>query len=96
MPELFKQPSSRIVQIDGEHALCEDGSVWVQYENRQAPYMWVVASPPHKPENQYVDIEEAIEALRALFVEVKAETKACERAMGNANRVLNKFYGAIK
>jgi len=82
MPELFKQPSSRIVQIDGEHALCEDGSVWVQYENRQAPYMWVLASPPHEPpkletfwtmdyprqlNEQAADITEVLDALESIM-----------------------------
>jgi len=82
MPELFKQPSSRIVQIDGEQALCEDGSVWVQYENRQAPYMWVVVSPPHKPSEvvtpytmdclrqlneQAADITEVLDALESIM-----------------------------
>ena len=66
MPELLKQPSSRIVQIDGEHALCEDGSVWLQQDNRQVPYMWVIASPPHKPPTQAADLAEALKVLRML------------------------------
>jgi hypothetical protein len=66
MPELFTQPSSRIVQIDGEHALCEDGSVWLQQDNRQVPYMWVLASPPHKPTTQLDDLGEALAVLRML------------------------------
>jgi hypothetical protein len=67
MPELFKQPSSRIVQIDGEHALCDDGSIWVQYENRQPPYMWVLVSAPHKPPTQSDDLEEVLDALESIM-----------------------------
>ena len=93
MPELFKQPSSRIVEIDGEHALCEDGSVWVQYENRQAPYMWVLVSPPHKPPTQSADLAEALKVLRYLFNSVEPVCEAGWDAYRDAEKFLDK-HGA--
>ncbi len=67
MPELFKQPSSRIVQIDGEHALCEDGSVWLQQQAHRVPYMWVCVSPPHEPPTQSDEFKEALHWLEVLW-----------------------------
>ena len=96
MTELFKQPSSRIVQIDGEHALCEDGSVWVQYENRQAPYMWVLASPPHKPPTQAADLAEALEVLRSIAYYVRSNMinlGTLREIVADANKLLDK-HGA--
>jgi hypothetical protein len=93
MPELFKQPSSRIAQIDGEHALCEDGSVWVQYENRQAPYMWVLVSPPHNPSTQSADLAEALALLRRLWTYTEPTSEVSEEAYKDVHDFLEK-HGA--
>lgn len=61
--ELVKVLPSKIVQIDGPNALCEDGSVWTYVEiGRQ----WADVHPPHEPTTQSTDLAEALAVLKRL------------------------------
>lgn len=52
---------SKIVQIDGDQALCEDGSLWVYYLRK-----WRQVHPAHEPPTHAADLAEALEVLRRL------------------------------
>jgi hypothetical protein len=61
--QLLKVLPSKIVQIDGPNALCEDGSVWTYVETGR---QWAEVHPPHKPPTQAADLAETLEVLRML------------------------------
>ena len=106
MPELVKQPTSRIVHIDGEHALSEDGSIWLR-NDLQVPYMWVCVTPPTQSDladvlkghlsqlreqlvNQSAELTESLTVLRNLYRHAKANTAEGHAAFLAAYEFLGK------
>jgi hypothetical protein len=62
--QLLKVLPSKIAQIDGPNALCEDGSVWTYVETGR---QWAEVHPPHKPPPVFDDLKEALRALKNLL-----------------------------
>jgi hypothetical protein len=62
--QLVKVLPSKIVQIDGPNALCEDGSVWTYVETGR---QWAEVHPPHEPPTQSEEFKEALHWLEVLW-----------------------------
>jgi hypothetical protein len=82
---------SKIIQINNDLALCEDGSVWAINDARTTPYIWVCVHPPHQPPTHAADLEEALDALKKLNdVDIDDEYGVQQAIFKNADRVLQK------
>ena len=92
--QLLKVLPSKIVQIDGPNALCEDGSVWTYVETGR---QWAEVHPPHKPPTQAADLAEALAVLRTLAeyacIDHGKNQSECLKAFDRAWEVLRK-HGA--
>jgi len=53
---------SKIIQINNDQLLCEDGSVWVRHFKK-----WKLIHPPHQPSTQSDDFKEALHWLEVLW-----------------------------
>jgi hypothetical protein len=88
--QLVKVLPSKIAQIDGPNALCEDGSVWTYVETGR---QWAEVHPPHEPPTQSTDLAEALAVLRRLWNGTEPSSKKTEEAYEDAYDFLKK-HGA--